>query len=88
MSGVESDVDRVKLFRLALRFLDDVSTASKFIFFDSDFQFFDDAPEFSIKGSPCVAFSLQSSCQFFFKSGFSIGTRVIVSSSTVLLSYC
>jgi len=30
---LESDVDRVELFRLTLRFFDDVSTASLFIYF-------------------------------------------------------
>ena len=38
-------------------------------FFDCDFQFFNDASEFSVT-SLYVVFFLQSSCQFFFKSGF------------------
>ena len=52
----ESDVDSVELFRLTLRFFDDVSTAS-YIFFDSDFKFFNDASEFSVTSLYVVFFS-------------------------------
>jgi len=42
--AVESDVDRVKLFRLTLRFFDGVII----YFFNSDFKVFDDVSEFSV----------------------------------------
>ena len=44
-----SDGDRVKRFRLTLKFFYGVSKASKVIyFFNSDFKFFEDASEFSV----------------------------------------
>jgi len=50
-------------------------------FFNSDFKLFDDASEFWVLN----LFSLQSSWEFFFNQ-FSIGTRALVRSSTILLS--
>jgi len=52
---IECNVDRVKLFRLTLRFFDGVVI----YFFDLDFKFFDNASEFSVT-SLYVVFSLQS----------------------------
>jgi len=44
---IESDVDRVEHFRLTLRFLTTFRWRRN-LFFNSDFKFFDDAPEFSV----------------------------------------
>ena len=43
-STIESDVDRVELFRLTLRCFDGVVI----YFLNSDFKFFDDTSEFSV----------------------------------------
>ena len=80
---LESDVDRVKLFRLTLRFFfDDVSMASYFIFSIPTSNFSTTHQNFQ---SLLYMFIFSSKFMLIFLH-FSIGTRAVVISSTVLLS--
>jgi len=60
---VESDVDRVELFRLTFEIFRRRFDGVVIYFFNSDFKFFDNASEFSVTSLYVVfIFSVQSSC--------------------------
>jgi len=81
--SLESDVDSVELFSTHSENRRRFDGVVIYFFFDSDFKCFDDASEFSFTSLYVVFFYFHSSCQFFFKSGFS--NDYIIRSSTVLL---
>ena len=59
-STIESDVDRVELFRLTLRCFDSVVI----YFLNSDFEFFDDTSEFSVTSFYVVFFAFKVHVNF------------------------